>query len=202
MPHAKGLWSATPALIALFACGSSGDVAHQFAEPPIDSYSMSVLHVRIDGNDEPLNGATVSRDFFKTAQVRPLIGRFFVDGDYRTKTPSVVVLNQGLWQRLHGAPHVIGTALTVNDQEVTVIGVAERGFAVPKAAQLWLPRTEPSGVPVPRLEARVGDPQLNRLMRRMAFELRVGRVLDGNEERQAPAGHDAQVAERKPDLQH
>jgi hypothetical protein len=143
MRHATGRWALALAVIALSACGSSDEVTHQFAEPPIDSYSESVFQVRIDGNTEPLQGATVSRDFFKTAQVRPLIGRLFVDGDYRTTTHSVVVVNQELWQRrLHGAPQVIGTALSVNDQPVTVIGVAERGFAVPKGAQVWLPKIE------------------------------------------------------------
>jgi hypothetical protein len=143
MRHTQGLWALAFALIALSACGSSDEVAHQFAEPPIDSYSESVFQVRIDGNAEPLQGATVSRDFFKTAQVRPLVGRFFVDGDYRTKTYSVVVVNHELWRRrLHGAPQAIGTALTVNEQAVTVIGVAERGFAVPMRAQLWLPKIE------------------------------------------------------------
>jgi hypothetical protein len=144
MRHAKDLCALAFALIALSGCGTPDGVAHQFDEPPIDSYSVSVFQVRIDGNTEPLDGATVSREFFKTAQVRPLVGRFFVDGDYRTKTQSVVVINQELWQRrLHGAPQVIGTALTVNDRPVTVIGVAERGFAVPKGTQVWLPRIEP-----------------------------------------------------------
>jgi MacB-like periplasmic core domain len=143
MRHAKGLCALAFALIALSGCGTSDEVAHHFDEPPIDSYSMSVFQVRIDGNTEPLDGATVSHDFFKTAQVRPLVGRLFVDGDYRTKTQSVVVINHELWQRRwHGAPQVIGTAVTVNDQQVTVIGVAEPGFSVPKGGQLWLPRIE------------------------------------------------------------
>ena len=143
MRHAKALWTVALALMALSACGSSGEVARQFAEPPIDSYSVSVFQVRIDGNTEPLDGATVSRDFFKATQGRPFIGRFFVDGDYRPQTRSVVVLNRELWQqRFHGAPEVIGTALIVNDQPVTVIGVAEPGFAVPDGAEVWLPRIE------------------------------------------------------------
>jgi hypothetical protein len=143
MRCAKGLWALVLVSIALSACGSSEGVANQLAVPPTDSYSASVFQVKIDGNPEPLNGATVSLEFFKMAQVRPLVGRFFVDGDYRTKTRSVVVLSQELWQRrFHSAPQVIGTALPVNDQQVTVIGVAERGFALPKGAQVWLPRIE------------------------------------------------------------
>jgi putative ABC transport system permease protein len=140
---AKDLWALALVLIALSACGSSEEVAHQFAEPPTGSHSASVFQVKIDGNTERLDGATVSPEFFKMAQVRPWVGRFFVDGDYRTKTRSVVVLSQELWQRrLHSAPQVIGAALTVNDQPVTVIGVAEPGFAVPKGAKVWLPRIE------------------------------------------------------------
>jgi hypothetical protein len=42
---------------------STGEVARQFAEPPIDSYSVSVFQARIDGNTESLDGATVSREF-------------------------------------------------------------------------------------------------------------------------------------------
>jgi hypothetical protein len=140
--HAKGRWVLAFMVSALSACGSGADVPRRLTEPPHDSYSVSVFQVRIDGNTEALDGATVSPDFFNAAQARPLVGRFFVDGDYRAKTP-VVVLTHEFWQRrLQGAPQVIGTALTVNDRPVTVIGVAERGFAVPNGAQMWLPKIE------------------------------------------------------------
>jgi hypothetical protein len=139
--HGKALGALALALIALSACGPSDGPARRFPEPPIGSYS--VLQVTIGGNTEPMDGATVSLDFFKAAEARPLVGRFFVEGDYRTTTPSVVVLGQELWQRrFHGAPEVIGTAVAVNDQQLTVIGVAERGFSAPGTAQVWLPRIE------------------------------------------------------------
>jgi hypothetical protein len=139
--HTKDLWALVLVLIAVSACGSPERVARQFAVPPIDSYSVSTLQVRMDGRPEPLEGATVSREFFKAADVRPFIGRFFEDREYRTATPAVVVLDYQLWQRrLHGSPNVIGTVLTVNDQPVTVIGVAEPGFAGPAGAQVWMPR--------------------------------------------------------------
>jgi hypothetical protein len=142
--HGKALGALALALITLSACASSDGGARRFAEPPNDSYSASMFQVTIDGNTEPLDGATVSHDFFKAADVRPLIGRFFVDDEYRMKTRSVVVLNHAFWQgRLHGAPQVIGSALTVDGHRMTVVGVAERGFAVPKGAQVWLPRIEP-----------------------------------------------------------
>ena len=74
MRHAKGLCALAFALTLSRGVGLLTEVAHHFDEPPIDSYSMSVFQVRIDGNTEPLDGATVSHDSFKTAQVRPLVG--------------------------------------------------------------------------------------------------------------------------------
>jgi len=143
MRHTKDLWALVLVLVALSACGSSEHGARQFPAPPIDSYSVSTLQVRMDGSPEPLQGATVSREFFKAADVRPVIGRSFDDREYRTGAPAVVVLDHELWQRrLHGAPHVIGTVLTVNDRPVTVVGVAEPGFASPAGVQMWMPRIE------------------------------------------------------------
>jgi len=143
MRHTKDLWALVPVLVALSACGSSQHAARQFPAPPIDSYSVSTLQVRVDGSPEPLQGATVSREFFKAADVRPVIGRFFDDREYRTGAPAVVVLDHELWQRrLRGAPHVIGMVLPVNERPVTVIGVAEPGFAGPAGAQMWMPMIE------------------------------------------------------------
>jgi hypothetical protein len=141
--HMKDLWALVLVLIAVSACRSPEHVARRFPVPPIDSYSVLTLQVRMDGGPEPLEGATVSREFFKAAEVRPFIGRFFEDREYRTATPAVAVIDHDLWQRrLRGAPHVIGTVLTVNDQPVTVVGVAEPGFAGPAGAQVWMPRIE------------------------------------------------------------
>jgi hypothetical protein len=144
MSRAKQAWALALGLIALSACGSSDHLARQFTEPPIGSSSVSAFQVRIDDNAERLDGAIVSRDFFPATKARPLIGRFFDDGEYRAKTRSAVVLNHEFWQRrLHGSPRVIGTILILDDQPATIIGVAEPGFADPTGAQLWLPRTEP-----------------------------------------------------------
>src|SRR5215467_12701050 len=143
MRHTKDPWALVLVLAALSACESPQHASRQFPSPPIDSYSVSTLQVSIDGSPEPLEGATVSREFFKAADVHPFIGRFFNDREYRTGTPAVVVLDHELWQRrLRGAPHVIGMVLPVNERPVTVIGVAEPGFAGPAGARMWMPMIE------------------------------------------------------------
>ena len=141
MRHTTNAWALVVALIAVSACGTSDHAGRQFQVPPPDSYSVSTLQVRIDGSREPLEVATVSREFFKTAGVRPFIGRFFQDREYQKTAPPVVVLAHAFWQqRMRGAQQVIGTALSVNGQPMTVVGVAEPGFTGPAGSQVWMPR--------------------------------------------------------------
>jgi hypothetical protein len=142
--HTKGLWALVVALIAVSACGPSDHAGRQFPVPPPDSYSISTVPVSLDGSPEQLEVATVSREFFKGAGVRPFLGRFFEEREHQKATPAVVVLAYELWQRrLRGSQQVIGTALNVNGQLMTVIGVAAPGFAGPAGAQAWMPRIEP-----------------------------------------------------------
>ena len=97
------------------------------------AYALYLRNVEREGQFYALADARVPSD----------MRRFFENGDYRTATPAVVVVDHELWQRrLHGAPNAIGTVLTVNDQPVTVIGVAEPGFAGPAGARVWMPRIE------------------------------------------------------------
>ena len=76
MRHTKGLWALVVALIAVSACGPSDHAGRQFPVPPPDSYSISTVPVSLDGSPEQLEVATVSREFFKGAGVRPFLGRF------------------------------------------------------------------------------------------------------------------------------
>jgi hypothetical protein len=72
-----------------------------------------------------------------------MTGRHINDRSNGCDPALLTVLTHAFWQgRLHGAPQVIGSALTVDGHRMTVVGVAERGFAVPKGAQVWLPRIE------------------------------------------------------------
>ncbi|WP_338867546.1 ABC transporter permease [Myxococcus stipitatus] len=93
-----------------------------------------------DGVPERLSGIRVTRNFFDTFGVRPLLGRGFLPEEDVVGGPRVVVLSQGLWlRRFAGASDIIGRSITLNDEPYTVVGVAAESFRYPREAQLWTP---------------------------------------------------------------
>ena len=78
-----------------------------------------------------VNGSAVSTNYFETLEVRPALGRGFTADDDRGGAAGLVaVVSDRLWQRrLHGAPDVIGRAVTVNGHAAMIIGVAPPDFS-------------------------------------------------------------------------
>jgi predicted permease len=81
------------------------------------------------GEPERVSGVPVTDNFFQVLGVEPLLGRFFTKDEARWQGPLAVVLGHGLWQRrFAGNPAVVGTALTINDQPYTIVGVLPASF--------------------------------------------------------------------------
>jgi predicted permease len=76
-------------------------------------------------------GAMVSGSYFETLGIRPALGRLIGPQDSPAVEESpVVVLSYEYWETMLGAdPAVINDSLTVNDQLLTIIGVAPEGFS-------------------------------------------------------------------------
>ena len=72
----------------------------------------------------------VSGNYFNVLSLRPELGRFIDVEDTRVVGESLVaVLSYRHWQNNFGGdPNVIGETLMVNNQELTIIGVAQEGF--------------------------------------------------------------------------
>ncbi len=77
------------------------------------------------------DGVLVSGSYFPVLGVEPALGRLLDPGEDRTIGGHfVVVLSEPYWRSRFGAdPDVLGQALTVNGQSMTIVGVAPRGFA-------------------------------------------------------------------------
>jgi predicted permease len=75
-------------------------------------------------------GAMVSGDYFGVLGLRPALGRLIVPEDEpQVGESAVVVLSYDYWQRRFGGdPNVLGELLTVNGQDLEIIGVAPEGF--------------------------------------------------------------------------
>jgi len=86
----------------------------------------------------------VSGNYFEVLGVRPALGRLFHDEDNRTpQGHPLVVLSYDFWRnRLALDPAILGRVLMVDEEPMTVIGVAAPGFhglEVESHADLWVP---------------------------------------------------------------
>jgi hypothetical protein len=121
------------------ACNVERPVA--YAEPPAGSYESSSAMLQTDDGILPVRTAAVSKAFFTAAKAPPLIGRFFIPGDYASRA-RVAVLSHDLWTQKFGAsPEVIGQEISLNGNSATVVGIAPRGFNIPNNTLLWTPRS-------------------------------------------------------------
>ncbi len=82
-----------------------------------------------EGEPERLTSVPVSQNFFAVLGVRPQMGRYFSAEESKFNGPKAVMLSNGLWKRRFGADeHIVGRALTLDDEPVTVVGVLPASF--------------------------------------------------------------------------
>jgi predicted permease len=93
---------------------------------------------------ELLFGEQVSGNLFRMYGIRPALGRDFLpEEDVTTGAHPVVLLGHRFWQqRLGSDPKIIGKALKINGQVLTVVGVAPevfKGSFPAVSSDFWVP---------------------------------------------------------------
>jgi macrolide transport system ATP-binding/permease protein len=107
--------------------------------------AYGVEQLKLGGeNVEQIWGEVVSGNYFDVLGVAAQKGRTFsADEDLVPGRNPVAVISHGLWQRrFNSDPEIVGKTITINAQQLTVIGVAPpsytgmiRGFAM----EVWIP---------------------------------------------------------------
>ncbi|HST53142.1 MAG TPA: ABC transporter permease [Pyrinomonadaceae bacterium] len=136
---------------------------------------------------EVVPATRVTDEFFKTLQVRPLLGNTFGPDEFKgggdsTGGGNTVILSYDLWQRRFGGdPNVVGKKLAVEQGSLTVVGVMPPEFKLPATAEAWTPITQGSGEmhlrasryfqTVARLKPNVTEAQAEAEMRTIAARL-------------------------------
>ena len=89
----------------------------------------------VNGEAQMINGASITPSAFKVLQVRPSIGRGFVDADTAASAPPVVIISDAFWHRWYGADRsMVGKQITFSGGfTAEVIGIMSPGFAFPLA---------------------------------------------------------------------
>jgi predicted permease len=93
------------------------------------------------GEPEQLRGWAVTADYFRMLGAAPAIGRDFTADDDRPGAPLTAIITHGLWVRRFGAdPSLVGRAISLNREPVTVIGVLPAAFRNPfEAPEIFRP---------------------------------------------------------------
>lgn len=86
-----------------------------------------------------VRGLGVSRGFFETLGVRPIVGRSFAPEETVNGGPGAVLVSEELWRRELGASlDLDGLQLVVDRERYQVIGVVPRDFRLLEPADLYL----------------------------------------------------------------
>ena len=110
------------------------------------AFRMAPLNVGETGRTERTYAQLVSGNFFTALDLRPAAGRFIrSDEAERPGAEAVVVVSHDYWQTHYGGlPSAIGQTIRVNDNQLTIIGVAPENFQGTILAlqfDLWVPAT-------------------------------------------------------------
>jgi len=145
--------------------------------------------VTMTGRGEPLTlmGAFVSRDYFETLGIEPMLGRRFVETEFEPRHNQAVILSNNLWvNRFGGDASIVGQTIRLEREDHLVAGVLPplRGEVRPPDVYLPLPY----------------EPELL-TMRNARMAVTVGRLRDGVTAEQAGAellARSRSMAERFP----
>jgi len=84
------------------------------------AWSPDRVEIRWDGQSESVPGLYVSRDYFQTLGIAPVIGSFQADG---------IAISYSFWKsRFHGSPGVAGQRVEIHGRPFTIAAVTPRGF--------------------------------------------------------------------------
>src|SRR3954469_277085 len=109
----------------------------------IAAYQFVPMGLTNAGETTSIFAQMVSGNYFSLLGVVPKLGRGFLPEEDRVpEAYPVVVLSHRFWKKLGGDQDIIGSALTLNGQRFTVVGVAPASFTgtdVGVAPDLWVP---------------------------------------------------------------
>jgi len=136
------------------------------------------------GSSERVIATLVSGNYFDVLGTRPALGRFFrADEDHTPGERPVVVVSHALWtRRFNSDPAILEKPLRLNNQEFSVVGVAEDGFEGSSmiGTDLW--------APFAMMQVVRGDASANLLTDvRGVWHIALGRLKPGVDIRQAKA---------------
>jgi putative ABC transport system permease protein len=107
----------------------------------LTAYQHGSFNLQSKESPERISGTFVTANFFDTLGTKPRMGRSFIEGEDQAGRSSVVILSDALWRSNFAAdPEIINRKISVNGEQVTVIGVMPPEFRLPsRRTEIWVP---------------------------------------------------------------
>jgi predicted permease len=104
------------------------------------AFKNAAFTLTSDDRPERIAGARVSANLPALLGVAPVIGRTFRSEEDAYGNGLVVLLGDSLWRRRFRAdPGVVGTSVSLNGLNYTIVGVMPSTFRFPETAEIWTP---------------------------------------------------------------
>lgn len=99
--------------------------SHSFEE--MANFHTYVYTMTERDESERVRALQVSDGYFRVMQTTTVLGRFFVDDDFKPGNQQVAVLSYQFWQQKFGGdPSILGRTISLNLRPFVIIGVAPR----------------------------------------------------------------------------
>jgi predicted permease len=168
--------------------------AHNQVMQDLFAYKEDSMNATLRGNAQRASVAMVSGNFYAGMGTQPQVGRGIQQSDDEMPSAgAVAVISERVWERDFGrSPAVLGQTITVNQVQLTIVGVNSRGFTGAKNVQvspdIFVPLSmQPLIDPKGKNASLLNDPQLWWLNI-------VGRAKPGVSDAQAQAALDVELA--------
>jgi predicted permease len=114
--------------------------SHAFSAMAAYDYIPSHANLVQGDGAVPIAVLRVTSDFFRVFGMEPVMGRGFRAEDMQPDATGVIVVSDALWRHQFGGDSkIVGKAITLGNRSYTVIGVANRRFALDAKADAWIP---------------------------------------------------------------
>lgn len=92
------------------------------------------------GDPDRVRAAVVSANYFDLFEVKPLLGRTFLQDDDKLGAPPVLILSYEYWKNKFGSdPEIAGKTFEMNDKVHTVVGVLPPVPQYPAESDVYMP---------------------------------------------------------------
>jgi putative ABC transport system permease protein len=120
-----------------FSYPSYKDLKHRFSGfSAFAGFSGKSLNMEGPSGPVSLRAVRVTDSFFNVFEVKPMLGRTFVDGEDEPGRDNVVVLSYEVWQtNFAGDKAAVGKTIRLDGSPYVVIGVMPAGFRYPMSGR-------------------------------------------------------------------